>query len=131
MNTSPRRAPEEAQKGPQQVLFEKLSELRKDLQSALIEITRTGTKKSIEDLEMDLLFKEFTEEFGFGRAALREEKKRDMEEERSMKKQIQALEHEVTPLLRIFAKKHHWTKGQESKARLLFYRVKEFVRKIQ
>jgi len=131
MNTSPRRASEEPQKSPQQELFEKLSELRKDLRSALIEITRTGVKKSVEDLEMDLLFKNFAQEFGFGKTALEENKKWEDEEERSMKKQIRALNQEITALLRIFSQNHHWSKGQESKARLLFYRVKEFVRIIQ
>lgn len=131
MNTSPRRASEEPQKSPQQELFEKLSELRKDLRSALIEITRTGVKKSVEDLEMDLLFKNFAQEFGFGKTALEENKKWEDEEERSMKKQIRALNQEITALFRVFSQNHHWSKGQESKARLLFYRVKEFVRTIQ
>jgi hypothetical protein len=127
MNTSPRRAQEEPQKSHQQVLFEKLSELRSNLRSALITITRTGVKKSIEDLEMDLLFTEFAQEFGFGKAALLANEKNDEARAGAIKKKIQELSREVITVLRDYGKNQSWSKVHESKAKLLFYRVKEFV----
>lgn len=127
MNTSPRRAPEEPQKSHQQVLFEKLSELRSNLRSASITITRTGVKKSIEDLEMDLIFSEFAQEFGFGKVALVENEKSDAARAGAIKKKIQELSREITTLLRDYGKNQRWSKVHEAKAKLLFYRVKEFV----
>jgi hypothetical protein len=127
MNTSPDRSQEEPQNSPQHELFQKLSHLRGVIRSALIDITRTGIKESIKDLEMDLLFQDFAREFGLSSMALKE-KERHKEENIALKKRVRELNREITGLLREYGKNQKWSKGRTAKAKLLLYLVEEFVR---
>ena len=62
--------------------------------------------------------------------ALKEKEKGDEERVRTTKKRLQELSREITTLLRDYGKGQRWSKGQAAKAKLLLYRVEEFISEI-